>query len=165
MRKWNTILKLKDKEVTITSRNININSGIFQGDSLSPLLFCIALAPLYSLLNTRSYRYKTGNQIINHLFYMDDLKTYAKNDDDQKGLLTIVKRLSDNFRMAFGLDKCAKAIFKKGKLINTENIETDLDTTIQDLQQEGTYKYLGRDEREGIQHSKMKEKIRREYNR
>ena len=30
---------------------IKIKSGIYQGDSLSPLVFCLALAPLSSLLN------------------------------------------------------------------------------------------------------------------
>ena len=60
---------------TISSREIKINSGIFQGDSLSPLLFCIALAPLSSLLNKSKYGYKISNAIITHLFYMDDLKT------------------------------------------------------------------------------------------
>ena len=33
------------------------------------------------------------------------------------------------------------------------------------MDQEGVYKYLGVDESDGIQHSKMKEKIRKEYNR
>jgi len=37
--------------------------------------------------------------------------------------------------------------------------------TIQELDQEGTYKYLGINEGDGIQHSKMKEKIRKEYYR
>jgi len=37
--------------------------------------------------------------------------------------------------------------------------------TIQELDQEGTYKYLGIHEGDGIQHSKMKEQIRKEYYR
>ena len=94
---------------------------------------------------------------------MDDLKTYAKTDEEQKGLLTIVKGVSNDIRMEFGLDKSAKATFKRGKLAKTENIELDIDTTIQDLEQEGTYKYLGVNEGDGIQHAKMKEKIRKEY--
>ena len=39
------------------------------------------------------------------------------------------------------------------------------DTEVQELDQEEVYKYLGVDENDGIQHSKMKEKIRKEYNR
>ncbi|WP_284130582.1 hypothetical protein [Klebsiella pneumoniae] len=49
---------------------------------------------------------------VNHLFYMDDLKTFAQYDDQQTGLLAIVKTFSDDIRMEFGLEKCAKATFK-----------------------------------------------------
>ena len=90
--------------------------------------------------------------IITHLFYMDNLKTYAKSDEDQKGLLKIVKGFND-IRMEVGLDKCTKATFKRGKrgkLRKTENIELDVGTTIQDLEQEGTYKYLAANEGDGI---------------
>ena len=67
--------------------------------------------------------------------------------------------------MGFGLEKCAKANFKRGKLASTGNIVINDDTEVQGLDQEEVYKYLGVDESDGIQHSKMKEKIRKEYNR
>ena len=89
MKNWKTTLYLSHEEGTLTSREININSGIFQGDSLSPLLFCIALAPLSSLLNNSGYGFKTRSMVINHLFYMDDLKTFAKNDAEQRSLLVM----------------------------------------------------------------------------
>lgn len=165
MDQWKTTLILNHSEGTLYSRQISINSGIFQGDSLSPLLFCMALAPLSSLLNNTSYGYTTSTSTINHLFYMDDLKTFGKNDQEQTSLLTIVKGFSDDIQMEFGLEKCSKATFKKGKLTTTENIQIDLHTTIQQLEQEGTYKYLGVNEGDGIQHAKMKEKIRKEYYR
>ena len=79
-----------------------------------------------------------------------------------------MKQFSDDIGMEFGLEKCAKASFKKGKLTSTGNIVIDVDTEIQELDQEGVYslyKYLSVDESDGIQHSKMKEKIRKEYNR
>ena len=63
----------------------------------------------------------------------------------------------------FGLEKCAKASFKKGKLASTGNIIIDEYTALEDLNQEGIYKYLGVGESDGIQHSNMKEKIRKEY--
>ena len=67
--------------------------------------------------------------------------------------------------MGFGLENCAKANFKRGKLASTGNIVINDDTEVQELDQEDVYKYLGVDESDGIQHSKMKEKIRKEYNR
>ena len=50
MRTWKSTLVLSHPGGSLTSRPINIKSGIFQGDSLSPLLFCMALAPLSPLL-------------------------------------------------------------------------------------------------------------------
>ena len=89
MRCWKTTLHLNHAEGSMTSRPINIKSGIFQGDSLSPLLFCLALAPLSSLLNASTYGYEAQGKTISHLFYMDDLKTYAKSESQQTGLLNI----------------------------------------------------------------------------
>ena len=94
---------------------------------------------------------------------MDDLKTFARDDNQQTGLLTTVKTFSDDIKMEFGLDKCAKATFKRGKLTKTTNTDLDTSTTIKEIDQEGTYKYLGVNEGDGIQHSAMKEKIRKEY--
>ena len=123
--------------------------------------------PLTSELATSGYGYKILNTSapISNLFYMDDLKLYSKNEQEQVGELKIVKQFSDDIGMEFGLEKCAKASFMKGKLASTGNIVIDDDTEIQELDQEGVYKYLGVDESDGIQHSKMKEKIRKEYNR
>ena len=93
---------------------------------------------------------------------MDDLKLYAQNDGELEGLLKSVKSFSDDIGMTFGLDKCAKATFNRGKLISTENVVLDDVTVIKELEQEGTYKYLGVNEGNGIQHTSMKEKIRKE---
>ena len=100
-----------------------------------------------------------------HLFYNDDLKTFAKNDEEQQRVLAIVKAFSDDIKMEFGLDKYARATFKKRKLESTENINLGLDTVIQDLEQESTYKYFGINEGDGIQHATMTEKISKEYYR
>ena len=42
---------------------------------------------------------------------MDDLKLFAKNDQQLQGILNIVKQFSDNIWMEFGLDKCTKVTF------------------------------------------------------
>ena len=65
----------------------------------------------------------------------------------------------------FGLDKYATAEFKRGKLTKTTSVILDEETAIKELQQEDSYKYLGINEAEGIQHATMKEKIRKEYYR
>ena len=69
------------------------------------------------LLNESSYGYEIYGQKVTHLFYMDDLKTYIRDDEHQTGFLKIVKTFSD-----------AKATFKRGRLAETTNIELDADT-------------------------------------
>ena len=61
--------------------------------------------------------------------------------------------------------QCAKAPFKRGRLADSSYIVLDVNIIIQDLDQEGSYKYLGVSEGDGVQHSQMKENIRKEYNR
>ena len=165
MRTWKPTLVLNHPGGSLTSRPINIKSGIFQGDSLSPLLFCMALAPLSPVLQESGCGYEIQGQKINHLFFMDDLKTYSKDDNQQAGLLTVVKKFKDNIRMEFGLEKCAKATFKRGKLTKTSDLHIDTDTSIRELDQEEAYKYLGINKGDGIQHATMKEKVRKEYYR
>ena len=94
---------------------------------------------------------------------MDDLKTYAKDDNQRTCLLSIIKKFTDDIKMEFGLDKYARATFKRGKLTETFDIQMDLDTCIKELDQGGTYKYLGVNGGDRIQHATMKEKVRKEY--
>ena len=47
----NTTLVLQHLEGKIEMPKVNIRRGIFQGDGLSPLLFCLALDPLSKLFN------------------------------------------------------------------------------------------------------------------
>ena len=144
MKEWKTNLYLNHAQGSTVCENINIKCGIFQGDSLPPLLFCLALVPLSYELNNTDYGYNIYEEKINHLFYKDDLKLHGKNDYELEGLLRTVKTLI------------------RGKLKSTSSIVQDIDTIIKELDQEETYKYLGIKEGDGIQHETMKEKIRRE---
>jgi len=67
--------------------------------------------------------------------------------------------------MDFGLEKCAKITFKKGKLIHSQNLLIDINREIQELGEGKTYKYLGIEESEGIHHQQMKERLKQEYRR
>ena len=70
---------------------VEIKRGIFQGDSLSPLLFVIALIPLTQILKATRHCYSFANkEKINHLLYMDDLKLYAKTEEELDSLVQTV---------------------------------------------------------------------------
>ena len=90
------------------------------------------------------------------MFYIDDLKLYAKYDSKLEGRFRIVNRLNDDIGMESGLRKCAKATFKRGKLKKSDHVRLDDETIIKDLEQEKTHKYLGVDKSSGIQHATMK---------
>ena len=166
MSQWKTNMTLVNKEGVLETGPIKIKRGIFQGDSLSPLLFTMSLNPSSQELQKMGYGYQLDEQTkIIHLFYVDDLKLYGVSDKQLTGLINTVKNVSDDIKMEFGLDKCAKASFKRGKKVSAEGIPLNDNQVIQDLDQTETYKYMGMEEGQGNQHHKMKVKIRKEYKR
>ena len=46
MKEWKTNLYLTHSQGSTICENIKIQFGIFQGNSFSPLLFCLALVPV-----------------------------------------------------------------------------------------------------------------------
>jgi hypothetical protein len=67
MEEWNTKLQLKTNQELLKTKPIKINRGIFQSDSLSPLLFCIALIPLTYELSRCGYQVHASERKISHL--------------------------------------------------------------------------------------------------
>ena len=56
------------------SADVQIKRGIFQGDSLSPILFALTWIPLSVILNKSKEGYSLGKDRakLNHLLFMDD---------------------------------------------------------------------------------------------
>jgi hypothetical protein len=96
---------------------------------------------------------------------MDDLNLIAKSEEQFQRQIHTVKNFSDDIHMEFGLEKCAKVTLKRGKLISSQNLVIDNNREIQELEQGKTYKYLGFEESEGIQHQQMKDRLKQEYNK
>ena len=83
---------------------LSIKREIFQGDSLSPLLFVIAMLPLGSVLNESSAGYQLIKEEgkITHLLFMDDLKLYGMNEKEINSVLHTVQVFSSDIGMDFG---------------------------------------------------------------
>lgn len=90
---------------------------------------------------------------------MDDLRLNEKNNEE--GLLSTIKIFSYDICIKFGLDKCTKATFIKRRLTSASQSKVDYSTSIRELHQQETYRYLGINEGNGIQYAKMKEKIKK----
>ena len=84
MTYWKTRMCLHAENKLTETEDIKIQCGIFQGDSLSPLLFCICLIPLTEKLNrlNTGYEEHTTKTKISHLLYMDDLKLIANLEEE-----------------------------------------------------------------------------------
>ena len=99
---WGTslFLCLPDKALLKLS-DVSVKCGIYQGDTLSPLLFCLCLNPLsYILDGLKGYKISpTGN--LTHLLYMDDLKLFSQNDTGLQKMLDLVRKFSDDIGMFF----------------------------------------------------------------
>ena len=74
-----------------------------------------------------------------------------------------MKEFSDDVGMEFGLSMCAKATFKRGKLEKSDHVRLDEETMIKDLGEGKVYKYLGIDELSRIQHTTMKQKLKKGF--
>jgi RNA-splicing ligase RtcB len=143
MKTWRTRLRIPGERGCCTSE-IPILRGIFQGDAFSPKWFCIGLNPLSRMIRHLLAGYKLTPQLkITHLFYMDDLKTFAANREQQRSQLETVKRFSDDICMEFGVDKCAVVHVQKGEVQEPEQVTLMCGTAIQALGKEDAYKYLG----------------------
>ena len=94
MEQWNTELISGGGSLG----HVEIKLGIFQGDSLSPLLFILALIPLTIVLRKvkAGYDLGKGNGIINHLLFMDDLKLYGKSEKQIDTLVQSVRIVSSD---------------------------------------------------------------------
>ena len=80
-----------------------IRRDIFQGDSLSPLLFAVPLIAVTIIRRTLKQRYSfgKGNERLDHLLFMDNLRLYSSNGIENDSLLKVVKIIG----MQFGFDK------------------------------------------------------------
>ena len=130
VKMWNTTLTINGE----TIGEVKIKKGIFQGDSLSPLLFIISLIPLTMTHRAMNKGYKLDDIKVNHLLYMGDLKIYACSDKEMESLVNMIRIFSEDISMEFGFEKCAKVSSNKGKLVATENLKLPSGKEIQELE-------------------------------
>ena len=139
--------------------------GIFQGDSLSVLLFILSVNPLSFLLH-KLQGYACGkhkNYNVTHNFFVDDLKLCASSVNTAKKQLDLVTEFSKDTGMTFGDDNCAYQQIQNGKLLKcTNNLEIN-QLSVKPMNEGDTYKYLGIDENISYVGAINKHRITKEY--
>ncbi|XP_044755032.1 uncharacterized protein LOC123313986 [Coccinella septempunctata] len=125
MKNWRTSLFVRSGDVLVEAEQIKINRGIFQGDTLSPIWFCLALNPLSIILNNTNYGYvinKNRQVTISHRLYMDDLKLYGANSEQLRRMLEIVSAFSESIGMEMGLKNvpCSMSGGEKSRILRRE---------------------------------------------
>ncbi|XP_045510128.1 uncharacterized protein LOC123705416 [Colias croceus] len=145
MGQWSTMLCLQGKRLSDAEDRIKIRRGIFQGDCLSPLWFCLALNPLSYLLERlgSGFQLRRGGLRLNHLLYMDDLKLFAPNRSRLTELLKITCDFSSSIGMELGVDKCAVIHVERGKVTTSDDITPSGAAHLRVLTEAETYRYLG----------------------
>ena len=143
-----------------------MNRGIFQGDSLSPLLFVLSTVPLSLILRKVNASYEWGKKEhkMNDLLFMGNLKLFSKSEGQMDTLVRTIYVFSTDIGMDFGMKKCGILNMKRGKVVRYERIKLTNSEIMKKVEKEG-YTYLGIVELDKIKENEMKEKTIKEYKR
>ena len=108
MEKWKVMLCSANSELG----EVEIKRGISQGHSLSPLMFVLALIPLSLILRKAkaAYEFSESKKKINHLLFMDDLKSYSRSEKGLDSLVQTVRVFGEDIGMEFGIEKRAMLV-------------------------------------------------------
>ena len=161
MEKWKVMLCSGNSELG----EVEIKRGIFQGDSLSPLVFVLALIPLSLILRKAkaAYEFSESKEKINHLLFMDDLKLYIRSETGLESLVQTVRFFSKDIGMDVSIEKYAMLVMEKGKVVHSVGTELPDGKVIKSLQEGESYKYLEFLEADKFLEEKMKLNVSNEY--
>ena len=129
--------------------------GFLQGDSYSPVGFCITEIPVCILLqHSGGYRIgKPGNRVVKrtHSLFVDDLKVYQESHKALKIVNEIIVQASHDTGACYGVSKCAEIIYQNGKMVRGEGLQV-LEERMKTMNpdENEVYKFLGIEKADGI---------------
>jgi len=89
---------------------------------------------------------------------VDDIKLYVATNNQLQELLRLTDTFSRDIKMVFGIEKCKTLCIAKGKL-EMRNFTTEDDDTMDDMNEDDTYRYLGHMQAKQIKRVRMKQKL------
>ena len=159
---WKTRLEVFHNGEVQKSRVIRFYRGFLQGDSWSPVGFCLTEVPLSMMLEkTRGYTMGEPGQRnvkLTHNLFIDDLKTYQNSHNTQKMVNEVLVRISMDTGAQYGVKKCAEAVYERGVLMNGEPLLINGEV-MRSMETKDLYKFLGFEEGNGIAEKVIKKKV------
>ena len=99
MEQWKLLLRSNGEDL----EEVDVKRGIFQGDSLSPLLLVLSIIPLSLILRKVNASIERGKKeyMLNHLLFMDNFKLFSKSEEQIDTLEITVHVFSTDIGMEF----------------------------------------------------------------
>ena len=121
MSGWKTRLEVTENGKTTKSRIICIVRGFLQGDSYSPVGFCLTEVTA-AMLMEKTDGYMMGQEgergvKRTHSLFVDDLKVYQENHKKVEVVNEIIVKASMDTGACYGMKKYVEIVFKKGKMV------------------------------------------------
>ena len=69
------------------------------------------------------YKWGKKEYKLNHVLFIDDLKLYAKSEEQTNTLVKTLYVFSTDIGMEFGVKKCGILTMKRGKIVKSEGIK------------------------------------------
>ena len=170
MEGWKTRLEVTCKGKVKTSRWIRIRRGFLQGDSYSPVGFCLTEVPIALMLDeTDGYKMgQPGERKLTrtHSFFIDDLKVYQENHQKLEIVNEMIVKASMDTGACYGVKKCAEVIFKNGKMVKGEGLAV-LEERMKalDPEQNEVYKFLGCEQGNNIDVKRVMQRVKKEISK
>ena len=116
----------------------NVDEGVKQGCSLSPVLFYVFIHEFTKLIKSHDLGVKIHDVCIGSLFWADDVVLIANDEDELNSMLNIAAQFSKDYKLSFNYDKSNVLIV--GQRIDISKKWNLGDSVISEVD---TYKYLG----------------------
>ena len=94
---------------------------------------------------------------------VDDLKLPGRSDEDLENEIKILKTLSKDINITFGLQKCSKTLLKRVKSSGTNTHENTFEKGTKELDKRKAYSYLGIEDSHDTEQKNEKEKLKTKY--
>lgn len=118
----------------------DVNSGVRQGDNLSPTLFGYLINSLALCIKSLGKGIKLGNDTISILLYADDMVLTAENEADLQGMLNAMYEWSIHWRLKVNISKSKIMQFRPSRRKPSNN---NFKYGGNMLERVSDYKYLG----------------------